>query len=348
VADANGGRIGVGIFRAITRVLQERGCDPGGVFERAGIGIDAVLASEEPLRLEDAYRLLEIAAEEANDPNFGLRLAPEIPVGAAGLLGHLQATAPTVRHMVEKTAQYGGLMIQPIHCTFEPTPGGATFSAVMPGSASPEMRQLTDLLMALFIDRIRIGAGPLWYPPMVTFATSAPGDISMYEDHFGPEIWFSQPTFSIAIEDAVLDRALPNRVLGLFDQIEPLAQRELAAIEEAIGVARVVRVEIAAAIDSEQPVTLETIAARLDLTPRGLQWRLHREDKQTFEGLVSRVRADRARVLLADPDLSMTEVAARLGFTTPSAFSRWSNAALGKSPSAVRRDLLGRGNRSSS
>lgn len=342
MVEPDAGVIGVGIFRAITRVLQERGIDPAAVYQRAAVPIDAVVASDEPLPIVDAYRLLEVAASYTNEPNFGLKLAPEIPVGATGLLGHLQATAPTVRHMIEATAQYGALMIQPVHCTFEDTETGGQFSAVMPGNADPNMRQLTDLLMATLLDRLRVGTGPLWYPRMVGFVTAKPRDTSIYEDHFGSEIWFEQPVFSISIETEMLDRELPNQVLGLFDQIKPLAQKELAAIEDSVGVARLVRLEIEAGLDAERPITLDAIASRINLAARGLQWRLFREHQQTFEGIFSNVRETRVTTLLSDPDLSMTEIAPRLGFATPSAFSRWCREALGKSPSDLRRELIRR------
>lgn len=60
---------------------------------------------------------------------------------------------------------------------------------------------------------------------------------------------------------------------------------------------------------------------------------------ETPHGALTRIRIDRARELLADPALAVTEVALAVGFQTPSAFAATFRRLVATSPSAYRRRL---------
>jgi AraC-like DNA-binding protein len=82
-------------------------------------------------------------------------------------------------------------------------------------------------------------------------------------------------------------------------------------------------------------ISLEAVAGHLGTSPRTLQRRLNQHGI-SFWALLEHSRFEIAAALLRETDLQVQEIAARLGYSTPSgfarAFSKWSGA----SPSAFR------------
>jgi len=77
------------------------------------------------------------------------------------------------------------------------------------------------------------------------------------------------------------------------------------------------------------------VAAQLGFQPRTLQLRL-KEQGTTFSDLLRDVRLELAETLLKQSDLSMTEIADRLGYRELSAFSRAFKAHCGMAPKTFR------------
>ena len=75
--------------------------------------------------------------------------------------------------------------------------------------------------------------------------------------------------------------------------------------------------------------SIERAAAQLGLSIRTLQRQLEREGL-TYSKLVESTRYEMARRLLGDPTLSVAEVSTKLGYRSPSnfsrAFARWDGA----------------------
>jgi len=82
-------------------------------------------------------------------------------------------------------------------------------------------------------------------------------------------------------------------------------------------------------------VDLESVAQRLELGPRTLQRQLDRNGLQ-FRDVLSQVRVERAKELLAERDLSITHIAAELGYSAPSHFARAFARETGLSPRQFR------------
>jgi AraC-like DNA-binding protein len=82
----------------------------------------------------------------------------------------------------------------------------------------------------------------------------------------------------------------------------------------------------------------------MDMSPRSIQ-RLLMEQGTTFSRIVERSRRQSAFQLLVRKDLSVTEVAAKLGYSDPSNFGRAFRKWTGQSPNqwrkrALRQDII--------
>jgi AraC-like DNA-binding protein len=81
--------------------------------------------------------------------------------------------------------------------------------------------------------------------------------------------------------------------------------------------------------------TVEQVSAQLGLVCRTVQRRLA-EQQQSFSGLVNALRVELAQRHVAQGQRPLTDVAALLGFSALSGFSRWHQQQFGCSPSQAR------------
>ncbi|OBI93117.1 AraC family transcriptional regulator [Mycobacterium asiaticum] len=84
-------------------------------------------------------------------------------------------------------------------------------------------------------------------------------------------------------------------------------------------------------------ITLEQAAAAAGMSSRSLRRLCHRELRMTWRDYTQQARLMQAAALLADPQLSVLQVATRVGFDSASSFTRAFRSAWGRPPSAYRR-----------
>jgi AraC-like DNA-binding protein len=82
-------------------------------------------------------------------------------------------------------------------------------------------------------------------------------------------------------------------------------------------------------------ISLEAVAGQLGTSPRTLQRRLNQHGI-SFWALLEHSRFEIAAALLCETNLQVQEIAARLGYSTPSGFARAFGKWSGVSPSAFR------------
>jgi AraC family transcriptional regulator len=92
----------------------------------------------------------------------------------------------------------------------------------------------------------------------------------------------------------------------------------------------------------ERDLPLEEVARAAHLSPFHFARLFKKLTGATPHAYLAQLRAERARALLAETDLSITEVAARVGYMSPSHFSKAFRQAAGLSPRAFRKALVRR------
>jgi AraC-like DNA-binding protein len=81
--------------------------------------------------------------------------------------------------------------------------------------------------------------------------------------------------------------------------------------------------------------TLDQLAGFVNISPRTLARYLESEDT-SFRDLSLEVRTERARELLAEGQLSVTQIAYRLGYTDVASFVRSFRGQTGRTPGSLR------------
>jgi AraC-like DNA-binding protein len=90
----------------------------------------------------------------------------------------------------------------------------------------------------------------------------------------------------------------------------------------------------------EQALSLKEIAAASYLSPFHFVRVFKKLTGTTPHAYLASIRTSRAQLLLADPDLSVTEISSRVGYSSPSHFSKAFRQATGLTPRAFRKALV--------
>ena len=192
-----------------------------------------------------------------------------------------------------------------------------------------ECRQSLELAVGALFRLLRGFLGSRWQPLAVCFAHPAPADTGTHWRMFGPVVKFDHDFSGIVCYSS--DLASPNRMAD--PQLRPYAQQFLESLqmrEEATMLNRVR--ELIELLLPTGRCSVEQVARSLGVDRRTLHRHLGRSG-ETFSSVLDRTRAEMAVRMVEYRRHSLTEVADRLGFSTPSNFSRWFRVRFGCSPS---------------
>lgn len=169
----------------------------------------------------------------------------------------------------------------------------------------------------------------------VTFRHAPPANVEPYRQLFGCTVRFNQPDDSITFASSMLD--LPSVHA---DRYEAQAfEEKLIEIERSLPTATArdwVSQQVLLNL-SKGPPAAEVVAKRFGVGTRQLHRRL-RDEGTSYRGVVDDLRKHLALDYLQQSNLSMAEVASRLGFASVHAFHRAFRRLTGMTPSAARKD----------
>jgi AraC-like DNA-binding protein len=168
----------------------------------------------------------------------------------------------------------------------------------------------------------------------VCFAHAAPKDVSTHLRVFGPCVEFNHDFNGIVCAKADLDARNAHADPAMARYAQQLLDAALGPAGQAPTLLEDVRRAILLLLPSGR-CSIEQVADSLGVVCRTVQRRLA-EQGYTFSGLVNELRVELATRHVDDSDRPLTEVAALLGFSAPSGFSRWYHGQFGCSPTQAR------------
>jgi len=150
----------------------------------------------------------------------------------------------------------------------------------------------------------------------------------------GTQVEYGMASNSLAFDLRFLTRPLPQANPVTVSMCEQMCRQLMERRRVRLGTAELVRQYLGAMPDGTAP-DLPQVAQLVNLSERTLKRRLREEDT-TFTRLLSEYRANRARDLMADQTLSLSDIAERLGFSDLSSFSQAFKRWFGVAPSTYR------------
>lgn len=326
-----------GHLRGILRFVRTRGGDPASLLERCNI---PSLALNDPELLVDCNAvvdMLEDSATNLNDSLFGARFGATQSVDVFGTVAALGRATQTVGEGLSSFIKYLPLMhssegwlelVRSDRHAEHRWTGSGRFASNLQGNLQAAVLQMKILRML---------GGKEFRPSYVTLvADIESARIEELERLLECRVLPNGQHNAVGFDARVLDWPVPtsNRM------IHALIESHLRAIGSQRKPALTERVSafISNALPSGS-CTLSACADILGTSPRTLQLKLEAEG-ESFTEMVEERRAAIARQLLETDDMSLIEIAGRLGYAEQSSFSRAFRRWYGSSPQQMRKQMV--------
>lgn len=306
-----------------------------GALQAAGLPAAGPDATVERITAREFAAFIEQAARLAGDDVLGLGLGLDYDIRGTGLPAYLALAAATLREAMQNTAQFAILADTAADYALREAGNAASFRVETLSAPLRASRHATEFKVGFILAAGRRWVGPGFRPLEVRFAHARVSSRRAVERRLGCEARFGAEATEFVLPPEQL--ALPVRLADpyLLALLRRQAEAALAARHAAPGRLRGEVEHLVLRRLSKGAPTIGDVAAALGLGERTLARRLAAEGAP-FRRLVEDLRHDMARSYLADPNLSLAQIAYLLGYAEQSAFSNAFRRWTGRSPRRFR------------
>jgi|SRR5215218_1766228 len=326
------GYIHLGVAKEIAPTLRDLGIDPDPVIRAAGL--DPRLFDDGMNIIPHAAlgRLLTLSVARTNCPHFGLLVGKRATILSLGMVGRLMQHSETVGDAmralvsnlsIQNRGAVPSLMISGDAALF-------TFSVYQPEAESAD--QISDGAIAVSVNSLRALCGSEWNPTEVMLPRICPTDQEPYRRHFRAPVRFNQESASIVFP--AQDLQLP--VAGADPMVRALVEERIQQLRSAQGsefsddIRRLLRTRL-----TINHCSADDVAHLLAMHRRTLSRRL-KDGGMGYRDITNEIRFEIARQLLTDTQVSLAQIAAALGYSEASAFTRAFRRWSGQTPTTWR------------
>lgn len=289
-------------------------------------------AFERRLPLAALTALLVDLERQGGDGGIGLRIGRLLGPSAFGIAGYIAMAGPTLFDALPRVIGYQRLVADGVTLRARVDAREVHFGLEFALADVP--RPLVDLLMA----GVRcFGAWLLaCEPPLqrVTLRYPRPVECALHAEVFGVVPEFGADAEGFTLDRAWFDQPLRTAEASLAPLLEAQAARLLGAMRRDNFVTTVSQMIVDLLPAGE--VAIGAVAAGMHASPRTVQRHL-RAHGLTFNRLLQEVRLDLANRYLAEGELTLQDIAGRLGYREHSSFCHAYRQWTGRAPSAARR-----------
>ena len=322
----------------MVRTLRDAGWAEGRITSTLGLRRDQIELRRR-IPLDKYLALLDLAAEVARDPHFGLHFGATYAFETVGLLAYIARNSPNLGAAITNAMRYLRLHIDAAELSLDFAGPEVRLVYRLTDPSIPPSRHYSELAMVCFVKFVRLAIDDTWSPHEIQFRHDPPADVSPYQQLFGALVRFGQGDNAMLFERGLLSRPLRTADHQLLHFLEEHARVVLAELpvpkDDLIGQLR--RFVVGAL--PHDGAGLSAAARTLGMSTRTLQRRL-REGGILYAQLVEDVRRQLSDRYLADANLSLGEIAYLLGYSESSAFNRAYRRWTGRTPSADRRRAI--------
>ncbi|GEP06793.1 AraC family transcriptional regulator [Methylobacterium oxalidis] len=326
------GSIQLGVAREVAPLLRHLGADPDPVIRAAGLDLAMLTDPDAIIPLGAFCELIIRSGACTGCPHFGLLLGQRVRLSSLGLVGSLMLNCETVGDALRTLVRHVDM-----HCVGATTAlivkeGTAVWNCVVYEPGIDCADQIADAAAAAGTNVLRALCGADWSPTEVLLPRSVPADELTYRQLFGAPVRFNREVASLVFPAFQLDHPIPGADPALLQTLrERLAEQSRRATPDfASRLRHRVRIEL-----MHGHCSAERIAGLLCMHRRTLARRLSAEGT-TFSVVADQGRFEIARQLIDHTDIPLAQIAAALGFSEASAFTRAFRRWSGDSPSAWR------------
>ena len=313
-------------------LVRELGADPEPLYHRAGLPASLFDNLDYMVPYSSVCDLMEIAAKELMQEDFGLIQGSRLKTFQIGVVGPLMEQCHNMGEALKVGTEHLHLHNQGQTWSLEVHDDIAFITREVSTSGDIPTFQYTVLSMCACYRYLKLLGGKDWYPLAVNFVHAPPARLRAYYQFFGSKLEFNQEFNRMFFPASFLSKEISGRDDDLYDQlnkqvIEMKAQSEQSFLSK-------IKWLIQYDIHSEA-CTQAAIASAISMHPKTLQRELNRHGV-TFRELRAEVRLDVAERYIKDSDIPLTEIANILGYAELSNFSHAFKARHQVSPTAWR------------
>ena len=325
------------LVRALVATLERQGIERDVLFQSAGVEPGLLTDSNARMPYSDWRALREHAIALTKDRGLGLTIGGNSSDHMLQIVVQLAVACGTLRDAMRMLERYRVLLGNTIHFDLIEEGDLAYFvcASVLAENESPEFDPEMVLSLVYRVAR-RFARNDSEDAKEVWFAHPAPAHAARYAEVFRCPVRFDRPRNAILLARLYLDERQPYGDTRMLELLREAAERML--LEHAKpSLADQVRALLRSETDLRK-IDAARVARMLRLHPRTFRRQLIAANAP-WSALLDETRQRIACDELARGDVSIREVADRLGFSEPSAFTRAFKRWTGKTPAKYNRSL---------
>lgn len=287
-------------------------------FARAQLPIGVIEDRSARIPIQSMIRVFSEAERLTGDPTFGLEIGLSMASNEIGYWFHYSSQAETLRAGLQRLIETIKLFQNGPRGRLIEMKDGAMFSYFVPRDKTLSYSAHSDHHVPLMMSFVQRYLGLRWRPPWIEVDYPDRGHGRAFLDLVGAQPIYGRSAVSIPLKDTELNTQRPCRI----EAKDVLCWQDVKArILQQQNDFRVA-VETSMSLELFETVPeLSAVASRMNMSTRSLQRELSIEG-YSFRDLLSQVRYRTARSLMQDTQLSITQIAQRLGYTDTANFSR--------------------------
>ncbi|UGQ44686.1 AraC family transcriptional regulator [Massilia endophytica] len=328
-----GRRVAGSYVQPLLEAAAARGVGSPALEKAVGLPPGSLDPLPEWLPADSYVALLDAGAELAEDPHFGLHVGERVKLGTYSVYGLILLSCRDFGQALEQTIRYEQLAHDLGRSSVRLLGSQAEYA--WHSNYPVRHRHLVDSVFA----GIRVFGNWLAGRPLpsgeLAFMHDGgdPAGYGEYERIFGAVPVFGAAANAGRVDAQMLAWPVPNADVSLYPVLQQHAEALLQKRSAGSGIVAQVEACIGKALP--QQVRLASVAEQLGLTPRTLQRKLSEADA-SFQQVLDRTRFAMAKDYLAQPGLSLVDIAFLLGYQEQSAFNHAFREWAGMNPGAWR------------
>jgi len=316
-----------------SEVARAGGLDPARMLLHAGLSPSVEREPDIMIPVERVGQLLQASATMSGNESFGLCMAESRMLSNLGAVGMLIRDQTTLRDSLDVLMRYQVLLNGSLSLMIEAHADVVVIrEELKAGKPQQPTRQRIELALGVMLRLMRQFLGAGWQPRRVCFEHPAPRDVSVHHRLFGYSVEFDSDFNCIVCTKTDLDARNPSADPAMARYAQQLLDAS-AKLQRPTMLEDVRRTTLLLLPSGR--CTIEQVAEHLGVASRTIQRGLA-EQGQSFSSMVNEIRKELATRHVIESDRPLTEVAMLLGFSAPSALSRWYHAQFGCSPKESR------------
>ncbi|MEM9085094.1 MAG: AraC family transcriptional regulator ligand-binding domain-containing protein [Pseudomonadota bacterium] len=298
-------------------------------FARAQLPLGIIEDRSARIPIHSMTRLFSEAERFTGNPTFGLEIGLSMSGNEIGHWFDFSSQAETLRAGLQRLIETIKLFQNGPRGSLVDVSDGAMFSYFVPRDKTLSYAAHSDHHVPLILSFIQRYLGQSWRPPWIEMDYPDRGHGRAFSDLVGARPIYGRSAVSVPLSKAELNARRPHDA----DAKEVLCSKDVKARIFHRQNDFLVAVETHMALEMfETAPELSTVAGRMNMSTRSLQRKLMLEG-YSFREILSRLRYRTAQDLMQDTQLSITQIAHRLGYTDTANFSRAFKSWSGYQPS---------------